>query len=183
VITPDPALLETAYAHEDETDRKGAAEVISGHVRAAADRQVTIAALIALLRDPFAEVHDAAAHFVVALREQNLDTWRELMLALIASPAFDDAIPQLAITLEGAGGKNGDIIVAAARRFDELHGAEIANIATGAARDAKQIGDLVLRAEQQGLDPEQSAHALDVIDALLLHGAYGFADALSMAER
>ncbi|MHB8659321.1 MAG: NACHT domain-containing protein [Solirubrobacteraceae bacterium] len=183
VITPDSALLEMAYAHRDETVRKGAAEVLSGHVRAAADRQATIAALIALLRDPSAAVHDAAAHFVVALREENLGAWRELVLALIESPAFDEAIPQLAITLEGARGENGDIIVAAARRFDELHGAEIANIATGAAGDAKQIGDLVLRAERQGLSPKQSAEALDVIDALLLHGAYGFADAVSMAER
>ncbi len=71
----------------------------------------------------------------------------------------------------------------AGRRFVELHGNELANIATGAAGDAKQIGELVLHAEHRASDPDRNAEILDVIDALLLHGAYGFADALTASER
>ena len=183
VATSDVRLLKAAASAADQNVRAGAAQVIGGQVCAVADRGALVDALTPLLDDPVAEVHDTAGHFIAQLRETNLDPWRELVLALINSRAFEESIPQLAITLEGASGDTHELIVTAGRRFVELHGNELANIATGAAGDAKQIGELVLHAEHRASDPDRNAEILDVIDALLLHGAYGFADALTASER
>jgi hypothetical protein len=183
VAGSDNALLAATASHPSDDVRTGAAQVISGQVRVVADRQALVDALTVSLDDPEPAVHDTAGHFITQLREANLDSWRELVLALINSRAFEESIPQLAITLEGASGDTHELVVAAGRRFVDVHGSDLANIATGAAGDAKQIGELVLRAERRATEPARNTEVLDVIDSLLLHGAYGFADALTASER
>lgn len=179
----DDDLAAAACGHADEAVRKGAAEVLTAQIKGAANREAVIAALRNLLIDDSEGVREEAAGFVTRLRGENLGPWRELLEALIASGAFESALPQLVITLETARGGAGDLVLVVARRLVVLHGAVVGDIATRAAADAKQVGELVLRAERETTDPAQLAEVLDIVDVLLVHGAYGFAEAVVEAER
>jgi hypothetical protein len=87
------------------------------------------------------------------------------------------------ITLEPARGGGRELVLVVARRLVELHGSDLGDFATRATADAKQVGELVLRAERETTEPAQVAEVLDLVDALLVRGAYGFAEAVVEAER
>jgi len=65
---------------------------------------------------------------------------------LVASPAFEDALAQLLITLEHATEPVDELVIVTGRRFIELHRGQMSNISTHAAGDSKEVGELVLRA-------------------------------------
>lgn len=66
---------------------------------------------------------------------------------------------------------------------DETHKNEMHDIRTGAAGDARHVGQLVLRTYSQASGDEMRRRALDSIDELLRFEAYGFGDLVSAAER
>jgi hypothetical protein len=74
------------------------------------------------------------------------------------------------------------LVLACARRFVDVHGSDIGNIATGAAGDASNLGKLVVRAYAQATSPSGRSEALDIIDRLLLLNAFGIADLVEAAE-
>ena len=76
-----------------------------------------------------------------------------------------------------------DLIIQSAQRFVDIHGADAGNIATSTAGDARQIGELILRAYAQATDAATRSVALDLLDSQLLFGAYGIADLIESAER
>jgi hypothetical protein len=105
------------------------------------------------------------------------------MQTLIAGPAFDAAVPQLLITLEQAPDRAYDLILAAAERFVGEHPKELGDISTAAAGEARDLSSLVTRAYAQVTSDEARERALDLIDDLLLAGAYGVETALDDARR
>ena len=75
------------------------------------------------------------------------------------------------------------LILQSAQRLIEVNRTDIGNIATRAAADAREIAGLVIRAYAQATDAASRATALDMIDGLLLHGAFGVDELVEAAER
>ncbi len=106
-----------------------------------------------------------------------------MLAALIASPSYDDATPQLLITLQHATDQVDDLVLAAAQRFLDVHGKDAADIRTGAAGDAHYISELVVRGLAQSRDRHHRAALLNVLDLLLELGVYGISAAIAESER
>lgn len=124
-----------------------------------------------------------AAKVAGALRDGPLQPHREIIEAIIASAAFEQANTQLLITLEHATERTDDLILATARRFIDGYKEQMASIATHAAADAREVGALLLRAYAQAETSAARSDVLDLIDDLLMEAAYEFAKTVGEAER
>lgn len=175
-------LLTSARSSEAAV-REGAAELCAIHLPRTTNEAAAAAALQQFSNDGDEKVRQAAAKAPAALRGQRLSPFEEILVALVMSPSFTPAVPQLFITLERAPDRVESLILLAAQRFIEVNGANIGNIATGAAGDAREIGELVLRAYAQSSDAAARAVALDMVDGLLLYGAFGVDQLVEAAER
>jgi hypothetical protein len=179
----DEGPLRSIMAGKDAAVRAGAAEVLATRIKLIADRDQAIADLVALLNDPDEGVRKAAARFPIALREEELAPWAELIEQAIASAGFNELLAQLLITLEQAKDEVGTLILIAAERFVDAYADSIGDISTRAAADARSLGDLILRAARESHDKETTRRVLDTVDLFLSRGAYNFADALDQEER
>ena len=117
------------------------------------------------------------------LREQPLQPFVKLLAALIDSPAYEHATPQLLVTLQYAPDRVDELVLRAAKRFVDVFGHDAADIRTGAAGDAHYISELVVRGLAQCRDRTHRAELLDVLDSLLELGAYGISEAITDSER
>src|SRR5665811_1594379 len=97
---------------------------------------------------------------------------RDSLRSLISSPAFASALAQLLFTLEESTGLIEDLALVTAERFISVHRDEIADISTGAAADARHVGELLLPTYTQSRDSALRARTLDLIDDLLALRAY-----------
>lgn len=176
-------LLATARAGQDAHIRKGAARLCAHRLPHTSDATAAVAALEQFFSDEDTKVRKAAAEIAGVLRGQALQPYTAMLTKLIASSAFSDALAHLLITLEQAPDRIDDLFIQCTRRFVEVHGAEASNITTAAAGEAPRIGRLALRAYAQAHDSAIRATVLDLIDALLLAGAYEFARIVDEAER
>jgi hypothetical protein len=149
----------------------------TGNVEVASD------ALTQLLQDANDHVREAAGGVAVALRGRGLGPFSAVLETLIASEAFQKAVPQLLITLAQAPDKIDGLIISCARRFVSVFGTEVGDRSTSASGDAKEVAELLLRAYTQALGPEARSDVLDLIDQLLLLGGYGVEDAVDTAGR
>lgn len=136
-----------------------------------------------LMNDDDDEVRKAAAAVAPHLREHPLQPFAQLLTALIDSPSYDHATPQLLLTLQYAPDKVDGLILKAAQRFIDVFGKHAADIRTGAAGDAHYISELVVRGLAQSRDRAHRAELLDVLDLLLELGVYGINDAIAESER
>jgi hypothetical protein len=176
-----PAVL--ASALQDAAARRGAVTVCAARLPFAGDGALAQSTLRNAFDDPDAAVRKAAARVAPALRDTALHTYAQLLLALIASPAFEPALSQLAITLERATDQIDDLLGATVERFVERFGGEARSLATAAAGQARQLGGLVLRWYTQAEDRDSRLRALDLLDEMLAADAFGVADMLAEAER
>ena len=176
-------LLTTARASQDAHTRKGAARLCAHRLPHTSDAVAASAALVQFVSDEDAEVRKAAAEVAGVLRGRALQPYAALLTILIASPTFSDALAHLLMTLEQAPDRIDDLVIQFTRRFVEVHGAEASNLSTAAAGQAPRVGQLVLRAYAQAGDPAVRATVLDLIDGLLLTGAYELARIVDEAER
>jgi hypothetical protein len=125
----------------------------------------------------------AVAKVAPHLRNHQLRPFAELLAALIDSPAYDHATPQLLLTLQHAPDKVDDLVLKASQRFISVFGSEAGDIRTGAAGDARYISELVVRGLAQSRNRSHRAALLDVLDNLLELGVYGVDEAIAEAER
>jgi hypothetical protein len=176
------ALLSEVVSSPDIAIRRGAATVLADRGRWVVEPTVHDN-LIRLFSDADESVRSAAARVVMRLRGAELAKYEHLLQAFVESPALSGEIAQLAITLDGASGEIVNITLALARRFLALFESDIGDIQTHAAGDARQIGELVLRAYSQAQDAGQRSEILDAVDRLLALNAYGFADAVEQVAR
>jgi hypothetical protein len=135
------------------------------------------------MNDGDEEVRKAVAKVAPHLRERPLRPFAELISALIDSPCYDHATPQLLLTLQYAPDKVDDLVLKAAQRFLQVYGRDAADIGTAAAGDARYISELVVRGLAQSRDRAHRAALLDVLDLLLELGIYGIGDAIAESER
>lgn len=177
-----PELMEQALAGDAHV-RKGVAEVCAGRVDRTSNADLATASLIRLMNDDDDEVRKAAAAVAPHLREHPLQPFAQLLTALIDSPSYDHATPQLLLTLQYAPDKVDGLILKAAQRFIDVFGKHAADMRTGAAGDAHYISELVVRGLAQSRDRAHRAELLDVLDLLLELGVYGINDAIAESER
>jgi HEAT repeat protein len=176
-------LLTLARSSQEAAVREGAAELCALRLPRTTNQAAAAAALQQFSNDDDEKVRQAAAKAPAALHGQRLSPFEKILAALIRSPSFIPAAPQLFSTLERAPDRVESLILQAAERFIDVNGVKIGNIATSAAGDARQIGELVRRAYAQATDPAARAVALDIIDGLLLHGGFGVDQLVEAAER
>lgn len=176
-------LLQAARDSDDAATRKGAAGFCARNLTQAADAAAASAALLQFFDDEDAGVRDVAAQVAAALRNQALRPYNGLLAALIASPTFTDALPQLLITLRAAPDRIDDLFVQCTQRYVEVFAADARNIATSAAGQGQEIAQLALRAYAQAASPDVRRPILDLIDRLLLIDAVGAHEAVDRAER
>lgn len=177
-----PELMDQALSG-DACVRKGVAKVCASSVDRTSNAALATASLTRLINDNDDEVRKAAAQVAAHLRKQSLRPFAPLITALIGSPSYDHATPQLLLTLEYAPDKIDDLVLKAAKRFADVFGGDAGDIRTGAAGDARYISKLVVRGLAQSRDPAHRAALLDVLDLLLELDVYGLDDAIAEAER
>ncbi|WAL98672.1 hypothetical protein [Streptomyces sp. Je 1-369] len=176
-------LLAQVLAGDDGAQRQGAAHVCAQRLVNTGDAALAHHALVRFLHDPAEDVRKAAAAVAVSLRGQRLGPVRRTVIALMESRAFEPALPQLLITLEHAPDRIDELVLTCVRRFLTVFGAASADLATGAAADAHHIGELLVRANAQAASAECRSESLDLLDQLLLLGAYGVAEAIRGVDR
>ena len=176
-------LMTTARGSQDAATRAGAAELCARRLPHTTDSGMAADALGQFVNDQDDNVRKAAAKVAAALRGQALRPFEGLLMALIASESFSHALTQLLITLQDAPDRIDNLVIQCTRRFLDVHATEISNIATAAAREARDIGQLILRAYAQAANEASRARVLDLIDQLLLAGAFDFAQNVNEAER
>ena len=177
-----PDLL-TKALEGDAMTRKGIAEVCANRVDRTSNAALASATLTTLMTDEDDDVLEAVAKVAPHLRNHQLRPFAGLLAALIDSPAYDHATPQLLLTLQYAPDKVDDLVLKASQRFISVFGSEAADIRTGAAGDAHYISELVVRGLAQSRNRDHRAALLDVLDNLLELGVYGVNNAIAQAER
>ena len=176
-------LLDYVLESDDVALRKGAAEVCASELPNASDSTVALQGLYEFMVDSEEDVREAAAGVAFALRGKRLRSFEEPLSFLISSAAFPHALSQLLITLEQAPDQVDDLILKCAERFIDLYEADVGAIRTVAAGEAPDVGKLLVRAYAQSASQENSSKVLDLLDRLLLLGAYGVADIVGESER
>lgn len=176
-------LLASAVASPDAATRRGVAAGCAHQIRSSTNFAATEESLKRLMNDHDEAVRKAAAEVAGVLRGERLRPFTRVLSALISSESFPDAVPQLLITLERAPDRIDGLVIACARRFVEVHGEDIGNMATGASGDAREVGQLVFRAYAQASPATRRSEALDLIDQLLMLNAYGVAELVESSER
>lgn len=176
-------VLQRVLDGQEASQRKGAAGLCAFRLPHTSNTVVASAALKVLFMDSEEEVRKAAGEVAGSLREHRLQPSRDVLSALIASPAFETCLPQLLITLERAPDRVDDLVLLCVKRFNQVFGTDASDIRTGAAGDARHIGELVIRGLAQSRTRKNRAALLDVLDGLLLLGAYGISELVNASER
>jgi hypothetical protein len=176
-------LLAEARESDVAAIRLGAADLCARSLPYTSDTAKAVAALRQFLNDADEEVREAAARVAAELRNHPLQPFRELLAALVVSPAFTESMPQLLYTLQAAPDRIDEIVLQCTQRFIEVHGKDAGDISTSAAGDAQMITQLTLRAYAQASGREVRSKILDLIDGLLLINAIGAVEAVDHAER
>jgi len=161
-----PELMDQALSR-DARVRKGIAQVCAVRIDRNSNAELATSVLLRLMNDEDDEVRKAVAQVAPHLREHALRPFADLLEALIDSPAYEHATPQLLLTLEHAPDKVDDLALRAAQRFVKVYGKEAGDMRTSAAGDAHYISELVVRGVAQSRDHDHRAALLDVLDLLL----------------
>ncbi|MFI6651735.1 hypothetical protein ACIBI8_29535 [Streptomyces sp. NPDC050529] len=176
-------LLDFILSNGDVPQREGAARLCAHRLADTEDTIATRRAFEVLMEDSDEAVQKAVGEAAAALRGLPLRPLKLPLTRLIASASFSASLPQLFITLEHAPDRVDDLVLACSQRFIEVKGADSADMTTGAAGDARYVGELLIRAYAQSTARTKRAKVLDLIDQLLEVGAFGVADLVEKSER
>lgn len=175
-------LMEQAMAL-DEHVRRGIAHLCASRLDRTSNAELAASTLVPLFNDPDDGVREAAADVAGSLRGQPLRPYASTLEALIASPGYVHASPQVFFTLQEAPDKVDDLALLTSQKFVEVSGSEAGDMRTSAAGDAHYVSELVVRGLAQSSDRTHRSALLDVLDLLLWHGVYGIGEAIAEFER
>lgn len=167
----------------DTWTKKGAAEVCANRIAFTLDAELASSTLVTLMNDDQPEVLKSVAEVAASLRGRPLRPFTHLLGKLVQSPAYEYATPQLLITLERAPDEIDELVLQASQQFISIFGSDASDIRTGAAADAHDISQLVVRALAQTRDKAHRAALLTVLDEMLKLNTYGVQRAIAVAER
>ncbi|WP_409463703.1 hypothetical protein [Amycolatopsis sp. GA6-003] len=175
--------LDQVLAGTDAASRAGVAAAAADVLLSSQDTELTATTLRQLFDDPDPDVRKAAVRVVPRLRGEPLRSHEALLSSLVRSSAYEQAIPQLFITLEHAPDQMSALALQCARRFVETVGTAAGDLRTSAAGDADDVCRLVIRGLAQTRTAAERAAFLDLVDELMYLGAYGIDEAVLNAER
>lgn len=176
-------LLAAVIGEGGTHSRKGAARMCAHRLPRTNNVTIGEKVLARLAHDDDEEVRELVSEVANVLRGEPLRPFEGILKTLMASPAFEHAVPQLLITLERAPDRVDDLALLCAQRFVEVFGHDAGDIRTGAAGDAGQVGELIIRGLVQSRSSAARSALLDVLDDLLMVGAYRLEDLISASER
>lgn len=164
-------------------NRLGAAEVYSANVRTLRFKEFCEKRLTKMFYDTSAEVREKAASCFGKFENNQLGDFIALVESFVDSPAFSDGHEFLIRALEATTAKLPDIVCVIAERFIEAVGQESGDLRTRLPFEAEKIGQLLLRAYSQAIEPNLKRNCLNAIDRMLEVGAYGVDKALTTFDR
>jgi hypothetical protein len=176
-------LLTAARESDAAPIRLGAADFCARVLPYTSHNARAAAALRQFVNDEDDDVRKTAAHVVAELRSKPLQPFSDVLKAVVASPSFTEALPQLIYTLQDAPDRIDEVVLQCTQRFIDIYGKQAGDISTSAAGDAQVITQLTLRGYAQASGRELRNQILDLIDGLLLIGAIGALEAVDQAER
>ncbi|WP_157979723.1 NACHT domain-containing protein [Kribbella monticola] len=178
-----PDALGIILSGSDERSRQGVARICAERITATRSVDLAQATLIGFFDDPNETVRELAAGVAATLRGSDLRPFESILLALIDSKSFEASTPQIFLALEEATERVDGVALRCAQRFVEVSGSSAGDIRTRAAADAGHVSNLVVRGLAQTREPAERAALLDVVDDLVMSGAYGIDEAIEAAGR
>lgn len=175
-------LLELAL-RADGAVRLGVAQLCVGQMLDSRNAKLAANALTELFKDSDEDVRQAASALPQSLRGEALQPHTAILQALIDSPSFAHALPQLFITLQHAPDRIDSLVTHAASRFLTLYSSEVADIRTSAAGHAHYLSELAVRGLAQSEAPAHRKALLDIVDRLMEFGVHGVDEAVAAFER
>lgn len=176
-------LLQMAATSQDAPTKIGMAMAAAGYLPLTNNAQKASELLVSLADDPDEDVRAQVSSVAASLRGHSLRPFASVLTTLIASASFKKALPQLLITLAEARDRIDDLIVQTSRRFIAVFGSTASDASTGAAGEAREVMELVLRAYAQTTDRDTRIVTLGLIDQLLFAEAFGVEELVEAAER
>jgi tRNA A37 threonylcarbamoyladenosine biosynthesis protein TsaE len=172
-------------AKQSDEHRKLAANAATNHLahaayRIRAERQLTV-----FFNDPDKEIRAEAAECFRNVREESLETYRELMHSFISSKAFGEENFSFFWLLKDAQEPTTEEVIMAAERIIELtEQPDGTSKQQRPHREMHYLDDLLLREYTATEDqPELRKRILDILDKMLILGLYGTDKIIQEHER
>lgn len=173
------ALLSSA----DAVVRGAAVGVFADNVIYEPRRDRSIAVVSTALSDPVKDVRDAGGRAFYGLGDQPLDDYARLIAAFASSPAVADGAGHVLHALEETRQPLPPTVLDVCEAFVSAHGPDIGDIRTAAAGSVTYVVRLTLRMHSQYDDAYVRRRCLDLIDKLVVLGAYNIESDLDAIER
>ena len=163
--------------------RLGVAQVASASIATPECRRWSEEMLVELFNDDDAAVRGKAASCFRQLKDDDLDTYGDLIAAFCDSRAFQEGSSSVLRTLEKSLGRLPGMTCLVCEKFPERFADEARDIRTRRAGDTFTLAKLVFRTYQQHQNDEWTSRTLNLIDHLCLEGIGDAGSHLDQFER
>ena len=163
--------------------RLGVAQVASANIAIPECRRWSEEMLTELFNDDDAAVRGEVASCFRQLKDDDLDTYGDLIGAFCDSRAFQEGSSTVLRTLEKSLGRLPGMTCLVCEKFLERFADEARDIRTRRAGDTSKLTKLVFRTYQQHQNDEWTSRSLDLIDRLCLVGIGDAGSHLDQFER
>ncbi|MDD9981462.1 MAG: AAA family ATPase [Gammaproteobacteria bacterium] len=183
LMAQNAADLVDEALHGGTRHRLGVTQVASANIATPECRRWSEEMLVELFNDDDAAVRRKAASCFRHLKDEDLDTYGELIATFCDSKAFqEDSFPILHALEESLGRLPGTTCLVC-EKFLNRFADEARDIRTHRAGDSPTVATLIFRTYQQHQDDEWTARSLNLIDHLCLEGIGDAGSHLDQFER
>ena len=183
LMDQDAADLVDEALHASARHRLGVAQVATANIANPECRRWSEAKLDALFNDDDSDVRREAASCFRQLKDDDLDTYGDLIAAFCDSRAFQEDSFWILHTLEESPGRLPGTTCLVCEKFLDRFADEARDIRTHRAGDTFTLAKLVFRTYQQHQNDEWTSRSLNLIDHLCLEGIGDAGSHLEQFER
>ena len=183
LMAQNAADLVQEALHSGARRRLGVAQVASANIAAPECRRWSEETLVVLFNDDDSDVRGKAASCFRQLKDDDLDTYGDLIAAFCDSRAFQEGSSSVLRTLEKSLGRLPGTTCLVCEKFLERFADEARDIRTRRAGDTFTLAKLVFRTYQQHQNDEWTCRSLNLIDHLCLEGIGDAGSHLDQFER